>query len=83
MHNDGEVALQLCQQFSDWVYIGYHQLLVSFQYLSSDDVSNTTRVTKLQMELRRNRRRDHVLIVALAVFEQKRPDRNSGSGQFG
>ena len=24
------------------VYIGYHQLFVSFQYLSSDDVYNTT-----------------------------------------
>ena len=30
------------QHFSDGVYIGYHQLFVSFIYLSSDDVSNTT-----------------------------------------
>ena len=30
------------QQFSDGVHIGYHQLFVSFQYLSSDDVSSTT-----------------------------------------
>ena len=29
------------------------------------------RVTKLQMELRRNRRREQTLIVALAVFEQQ------------
>ena len=31
-----------CQQFSDGVFFDYHQLFVSFQYLSSEDVSNTT-----------------------------------------
>ena len=51
------------------VYIGFHKPFVSFQHLSSNDVYN--RVTQLQLELRRNRRREQALIVALAVFEQQ------------
>ena len=30
-----------------WVYIGYHKLFVSFQYLSSGDVPNTTTLSDL------------------------------------
>ena len=36
-HNDHAVTLQHVNN-----YIGYHQLFVSFQYLPSDDISNTT-----------------------------------------
>ena len=52
--------------------VGFHLPFVSFQYLSSVDVYNPPlRVTQLHMELRRNRRREQALIVALAVFDQQ------------
>ena len=46
--------------------VGFYLPFVSFQYLSSDDVYNTTTQGD---SIRRNRRREQALIVALTVFE--------------